>query len=187
MTVLFDYHYNKLYLNHSRNIIVLVRGGWDWSLIIMSINKYNAKPMTSSTCERKWMFPCNTKVLCFFIILNITVAHKLMFFIVAVPVDKWALQMNLMFTNLFVFLSHRHPVNQPWPSSSSVSWLTTSGSWWRACTCRHCSLSHLSSRRNTSGGTYLLAGVGTSLVIIPVYHMSLFPFIWFPVFPLAPL
>lgn len=85
--------------------------------------------------------------------------------------------MNLMFTNLFVFLSHRHPVNQPWPSSSSVSWLTTSGSWWRACTCRHCSLSHLSSRRNTSGGTYLLAGVGTSrhhpcLSYVPVsFHL----------------
>lgn len=66
--------------------------------------------------------------------------------------------LHISLTHL-LFCPGRLPVSRPWPSSSSASWPTTSGCWWRGCTCRHCWLSPSSSRRNTSGGTSSLAGV----------------------------
>uniref|UniRef100_A0A5F9D4S4 Vasoactive intestinal peptide receptor 1 n=1 Tax=Oryctolagus cuniculus TaxID=9986 RepID=A0A5F9D4S4_RABIT len=46
----------------------------------------------------------------------------------------------------------RWPVRQPWFSSSTVSWPTSSGCWWRASTCTPCSPSPSSPSGSTSGG-----------------------------------
>ena len=58
--------------------------------------------------------------------------------------------------------SRRLPASRRWPSSSLASWLTTSGSWWKACTSRPCWPSPSSPRRSISGGTLSSAGVGVS-------------------------
>ncbi|XP_069331676.1 vasoactive intestinal polypeptide receptor 1 isoform X4 [Eulemur rufifrons] len=46
----------------------------------------------------------------------------------------------------------RWAVRQPWSSSSTVSWPTSSGCWWRASTCTPCLPSPSSPRGSTSGG-----------------------------------